>query len=122
MVSLSQSVMAVLIGFAGGVVSGFFGVGGAVVIVPALVFFMGMSQHKAQGTSLAALLAPVGFLGFWEYYRKGNADLRSGLLIAVGLFIGAFIGGYFAQLLPAPAMRKAFGGFLILIGLRMLLL
>ncbi len=112
--------MATVIGLAGGIVSGFFGVGGAVVIVPALTFFMGMSQHKAQGTSLAALLLPVGLLGFWEYYRKGNADIRLGLLIAVGLFIGAFLGGYLAQWLPSPIMRKAFGVFLILVGLHLI--
>lgn len=117
--TLHQAIVATFIGLAGGVVSGFFGVGGAVVIVPALTFFMGMDQHKAQGTSLAALLLPVGFLGFWEYYRRGNADIRLGLLIAVGLFLGAFVGGYVAQLLPSSVMRKAFGFFLILVGLRM---
>lgn len=115
-----QAVAATLIGLASGVVSGFFGVGGAVVIVPALTFFMGMSQHKAQGTSLAALLLPVGFLGFWEYYRKGNADIRLGLLIAFGVFVGAFLGGYLAQWLPSPFMRKAFGVFLMSVGFYML--
>ncbi|MCS7264246.1 MAG: sulfite exporter TauE/SafE family protein [Armatimonadetes bacterium] len=106
-----QMTMAIIIGLAGGVVSGLFGVGGAVIIVPSLTFFMGMSQHKAQGTSLASLLLPVGFLGFWEYYRKGNADIRLGFLIAVGLVVGAFLGAYLAQWLPSSVMRKAFGIF-----------
>jgi uncharacterized membrane protein YfcA len=118
--SIQQALVGLVIGVVGGVVSGFFGVGGAVVIVPALVFFLGMEQHRAQGTSLAALLLPVGFLGFWEYYRRGNSDLRLGLAIAVGLFFGAFVGGYLAQLLPSLAMRRAFGGFLILVGIRLL--
>lgn len=119
-VTWQEMAMATVIGLAGGIVSGFFGVGGAVVIVPALTFSMGMSQHKAQGTSLASLLLPVGFLGFWEYYRKGNADVRLGLLIAFGLFFGAFLGAYMAQWLPSPVMRKLFGILLIAIGLRML--
>lgn len=118
--SWQQAIVAVLIGLAGGVVSGFFGIGGAVVIVPALVFFLKMSQHEAQGTSLASLLLPVGFLGFWEYYRNGNANLRMGMLIAVGLFVGAFVGAHLAQLLPSTTVRKAFGIFLILLGLRLL--
>ncbi|MDZ7374188.1 MAG: sulfite exporter TauE/SafE family protein [candidate division KSB1 bacterium] len=118
--SIQQALAGLAIGVAGGIVSGFFGVGGAVVIVPALVFLLGMEQHRAQGTSLAALLLPVGFLGFLEYYRRGNADLRLGMAIAVGLFLGAFAGGYLAQLLPSLAMRKAFGVFLILVGVRLL--
>jgi len=119
-VTWQQMMTALSIGLAGGIVSGFFGIGGAIVIVPALTFFMGMDQHKAQGTSLASLLLPVGLLGFWEYYRNGNADVRLGLLIAFGLFVGAFLGAYFAQWLPSPVMRKSFGVFLIAIGLRML--
>lgn len=118
--SWHQAVIATIIGLVGGIVSGFFGVGGAVVIVPALTFFIGMEQHKAQGTSLAALLLPVGLLGFWEYYRKGNADIHLGILIAFGLFAGAFVGGYLAQWLPSSVLRKAFGFFLILVGLRIL--
>ncbi|MER3502061.1 MAG: hypothetical protein IMHGJWDQ_002239 [Candidatus Fervidibacter sp.] len=112
---------ALAIGMMGGVVSGFFGVGGAVVIVPALVFLMGMEQHKAQGTSLGALLFPVGLLGFLEYFRNGNADLKLALLIAAGLFAGTFLGAHLAQWLPSALMRKAFGGFLVLLGLTLLL-
>ena len=116
-----QAALALLIGLAGGVVSGFFGTGGAVVIVPALVYLMRMEQHKAQGTSLGALLLPVGLLGFLEYYRNGEADIKVAALVAIGLFIGAFIDAYLAQLLSLTIMRRAFGLLLVAIGLSMVL-
>jgi uncharacterized membrane protein YfcA len=116
-----QAALALLIGLAGGVVSGFFGIGGAVVIVPALVYLMRMEQHKAQGTSLGALLLPVGLLGFLEYYRNGEADIKVAALVAIGLFIGAFIDAYLAQLLSLTIMRRAFGLLLVAIGLSMVL-
>jgi hypothetical protein len=80
-----------------------------------------MSQHKAQGTSLAALLLPVGLLAFWEYYRAGNADLKVGLVVAVGFFVGGYFGGAFAQQLPEMVLRKTFGVVLMAVGLRMFL-
>jgi uncharacterized membrane protein YfcA len=120
-VNAIQAALALLIGLAGGVVSGFFGTGGAVVIVPALVYLMRMEQHKAQGTSLGALLLPVGLLGFLEYYRNGEADIKVAALVAIGLFIGAFIDAYLAQLLSLTIMRRAFGLLLVAIGLSMVL-
>src|ERR1035437_2814615 len=73
-----------LVGLVVGMVSGVVGIGGGILFIPALVWLTGMSQHKAQGTSLGALLLPVGLFAFLEYYRKGNADLRVGLLLAAG--------------------------------------
>jgi len=78
-----------------------------------------MSQHRAQGTSLAALLLPVGFLAFWEYYRAGNADLKIGLVVAVGFFVGGYFGGAYAQQLSGIVLRKTFGVVLVAVGLRM---
>lgn len=72
-----------LLGVVVGMVSGVVGIGGGILFVPALVLLVGMDQHKAQGTSLGALLAPVGILAFWEHYRKGNADIRVAALLAV---------------------------------------
>jgi uncharacterized membrane protein YfcA len=80
-----------------------------------------MEQHKAQGTSLGALLLPVGLLGFLEYYRNGEADIKVAALVAIGLFIGAFIDAYLAQLLSLTIMRRAFGLLLVAIGLSMVL-
>jgi uncharacterized membrane protein YfcA len=111
----------ILLGLVVGALSGVVGIGGGVLIIPALTFFFHMSQHKAQGTSLGALLAPIGALAFWEYYKAGNADLRAALLIAVGFLVGGYFGGLWAQQLPELVLRRIFGTLLVLIGIRLLL-
>jgi uncharacterized membrane protein YfcA len=108
-----------LIGLAIGVISGVVGIGGGILFVPALVW-MGMSQHKAQGTSLGALLAPVGILAFMEYYRRGNADLRVALLLAAGFLVGGYFGAVGAQHIPDIWLRRVFAISLIAVGGRML--
>ena len=108
----------ILIGIAAGVLSGLFGIGGGVVIVPALLLVARMAPLTATGTSLGALLLPVGALGAWEYYRKGQLDLRIALLLAVGLFFGAFFGAKLAQVLTAVQLKRAFAVFLVLIAIR----
>ena len=113
-----MTILYILIGVAAGVLSGLFGIGGGVVIVPALLFMAGMTPLTATGTSLGALLLPVGALGAWEYYRKGQLDLRVALLLAVGLFFGAFFGAKFAQLLTPVQLRRAFAVFLVLVAIR----
>jgi uncharacterized membrane protein YfcA len=108
-----------LIGLGAGVLSGLFGIGGGVVIVPALIFIARMPPQTATGTSLAALLLPVGALGAWEYYRTGSLNVGAGLLIALGLFVGAGIGARFSLQLSPAALRRAFAVFLALIAVRM---
>jgi uncharacterized membrane protein YfcA len=110
-----------ILGLLVGTLSGIVGLGGGILIVPALVFFFSMSQHKAQGTSLAALLAPVGILAFWEYYKSGNVDLKAALLIALGYALGGYFGGSWAQHLSATVLQRILGGLMVLIGLRFLL-
>jgi len=110
-----------LLGLAVGVMSGIVGIGGGIMIIPALVYFFHMSQHRAQGTSLAALLAPIGALAFWEYYKAGNVDLKAGLLIALGFLVGGYFGGLWAQHLPEVVLRKVFGTLLAIIGIQLLL-
>lgn len=109
----------VITGLIAGIVSGFFGVGGATVITPILIYFFKMSQHRAQGTSLAALLLPVGLLAFLQYYKAGNADIKLGLSIAVGVFMGGLLGGVLAQKVNPTDLRKAFAIFLILVGIQL---
>jgi len=111
----------ILLGLLVGALSGIVGIGGGIMIIPALVYFFHMSQHKAQGTSLTALLAPIGALAFWEYYKAGNVDLKAGLLIALGFLIGGYFGGLWAQHLPEVVLRRVFGTLLAIIGIQLLL-
>ncbi|SOD02033.1 hypothetical protein SAMN05216486_10217 [bacterium JGI 053] len=108
-----------LIGLGAGVLSGLFGIGGGVVIVPALIFIARMQPQSAMGTSLTALLLPVGALGAWEYYRTGNLNLGAGLLVALGLFAGAGVGAKLSLQLSPAGLRRAFAVFLALIAVRM---
>ena len=111
--------LAIALGVVVGAFSGVVGIGGGILFVPALVAFFGMSQVRAQGTSLGALLAPVGVLAFYEYYRKGNADLRIALLLALGFLVGGYFGAFGAQLLPDIWLRRIFAVTLVLVGARM---
>ena len=108
-----------LIGLIVGAFSGVVGIGGGVLFIPALVWLLGMSQHKAQGTSLGALLAPVGLFAFLEYYRKGNADLRIALLLAVGFLVGGYFGAVGAQHIPDVWLRRIFAITLVIVAGRM---
>jgi uncharacterized protein len=116
-----MTLLYILLGLVIGVLSGIVGIGGGIMIVPALVYLFHMSQHKAQGTSLTALLAPVGALAFWEYHKAGNVDLRIGLLIALGFLVGGYFGGLWAQHLPEVVLRRVFGTLLVIIGIQLLL-
>jgi hypothetical protein len=111
--------MILLVGLVVGMVSGVVGIGGGILFVPALVFLLGMDQHKAQGTSLGAILAPVGILAFYEYYRKGNADIRVAALLAAGFLVGGYFGAVGAQHIPDIWLRRIFALSLIAIGGRM---
>ena len=110
-----------LLGIAAGVVSGLFGVGGAVVIVPGLVLLAKLPQHTAHGTSLAALLPAVGILGVLEYHRRGQVNIPYAAAIAAGIFLGALLGAKLAGAVSEPMLRKLFGGFLLLVAGRLLL-
>lgn len=112
--------LAILVGVLIGAISGVVGIGGGILIIPALVWLFGMSQLRAQGTSLGALLAPVGLFAFLEYYRNGNADLRIALFISAGFVLGGYFGAMGAQHIPEVWLRRAFATTLILVGGRIL--
>lgn len=108
--------LALLVGVAVGMASGVVGIGGGILFVPALVWLFGMDQYKAQGTSLGALLAPVGVLAFLEYYRAGHVDLRVAALLALGFLAGGFFGAHWAQEIPIVLLRKIFAVTLVVVG------
>lgn len=107
----------VLIGLLGGIAAGLFGVGGGIVIVPALIYWAGFSQHKATGTSLAVLLPPIGLAATIEYYRHGNVDIRAALILAVTMFVGSWLGAFIANKVAGPHLRLIFGIFVLVLGL-----
>ncbi len=108
------------IGLVAGVFAGMFGIGGGLIIVPALIFLLKTSELQAIGTSLAALIPPVGLLGAAEYYRNGYINLRYAGLIALGLFLGAVVGARIMIGLPPHLIRRLYAFFLIAIAGRML--
>jgi len=108
------------IGIAIGVISGLIGLGGGVFLIPILVYGYGMDQHRAQGTSVATLLLPIGALAFWKYYGVGNVDIRIAALMALGFFVGGYFGGAWAQALPTLLLRRIFAACLIAIAVKMI--
>lgn len=116
-----EYVLCVVIGLLAGTGSGLFGIGGGVIIVPLLVYLMGFTQHKAQGTSLGVFLLPVGILGAINYYNAGNVDVKKAGLIAIGLFAGSFVGSKIALNLDAVTMRRVFAAFLVLTAIQLVL-
>ena len=118
--SLSSIIILLLIGLCAGVLSGFVGVGGGMIIVPALVFFLGFSQHMAQGTSLAMMLPPIGLLAVYNYYQTGNINIKAALIISASFFIGAYLGSRFSLVLDEKVVRKIFGVVMLLASLKLL--
>ena len=109
--------MFVIIGILGGVSAGLFGIGGGIVIVPALIYWAGFNQHVATGTSLAVLLPPIGLAAVIEYYRHGNIDVRAGAILAVTMFLGSWLGAYLANQIEGAQLRLIFGIFVCGLGI-----
>lgn len=107
----------VCIGLLGGISSGIFGIGGGVLVMPALVYWAGFSQHMATGTSLAILLPPIGLAAAYEFYRHGQVDIRAAAIIAVMMFVGSWLGALVANRLSGPSLRLVFGLFVSALGL-----
>jgi len=116
---MTQTLLYVLLGLTAGTLSGLIGIGGGVIIVPALIFLFGFSQHAAQGTTLALLVPPIGILAALEYYREGHVDLKVAALVCAGFFIGGLIGARIAGQMSSTALERLFGIMIILIGLKM---
>ncbi|MBI4547467.1 MAG: sulfite exporter TauE/SafE family protein [Ignavibacteriae bacterium] len=110
----------VALGLVVGVMSGILGVGGAIFLIPALIYLLGWDQHLAQGTSLATLVPPIGILAAWQYYQAGHVNIKVAALLCLGFFVGGYFGGLFANQLPAEALRKIFGVALLFIAIHMI--
>lgn len=107
----------VILGLVAGAFSGFFGIGGAVIIIPALVFIFGLTQHQAQGTTLAIMVFPIGLLAAMRYYYSGNVKLSIAGFVILGFVIGSLIGAHYVQYLPGTILKKLFGVFLLFVSL-----
>jgi len=116
---MNNILLYVLIGLAAGTISGLIGIGGGVVVVPALCL-LGWSQHQAQGTTLAMLVPPIGILAVYTYYQRGHVDLKTAALLCLGFFFGGLLGAKVAAALPDLVLRKVFGVAMLLIALRMI--
>ena len=115
-------IIIILVGLAAGLLGGMVGVGGGIIIVPALVYFLAFSQHQAQGTSLALMLFPVGILGVINYYRSGHVDFRYAGLLAIGFVVGSYLGSRYALTLPQLTLKRLFAILMLLVSLKMLFL
>ncbi len=113
--------LCLVIGLGAGFLSGLIGIGGGVVVVPALVYIFRMPQHYAQGTTLAMLVPPIGILAAYTYYRQGFVNLKFAILLALGFFAGGLLGARLAVHLPNDLLRKIFGFAMLLIALKMIL-
>ena len=119
--SLYTIVVLALIGITAGVLSGFIGIGGGVVIVPALIYFLSMSQHEAQGTSIALMLPPIGILAAMNYYKAGQLNIKYALVVAATFIIGGYIGSKISLQLPAETVKRIFGFIMLFVALKMII-
>jgi uncharacterized membrane protein YfcA len=117
---MTDIIVFIILGLVAGAFSGLIGIGGATIIIPALVLLSGLSQHAAQGTTLATMVPPIGLLAAWTYYKAGYVDLKIAGLICIGFFIGGLFGAKLATQIPDQFLRRIFGVFLLVISVRMI--
>ena len=115
-----QTVIVAIIGVVAGLLGGMLGLGGAIIIIPALVILLDYSQQLAQGTTLLMLVMPVGALAAWQYYKAGNVDVKTSIILGIAFFISGFAGAKIANLIPNEILKKAFAVLLLLIAVKML--
>lgn len=119
--SVTTIITLILIGISAGVFSGMFGVGGGIIIVPSLVFFLSMTQHTAQGTSLGVLLFPIVALAAYNYFKTGNMDFKASIIIAAAFLIGGYFGSKFSLSIDELLLKRLFAILLIVFAVKMLI-
>jgi uncharacterized protein len=118
--STSMLLILIVIGIITGFMAGMLGIGGAIIMIPALVFFLGISQQAAQGTSLAVMLPPIGIIAAYNYYKAGHVNITFAIILAVTFLAGSYFGSKLALNLPQAALKKIFGVLLLLVAAKML--
>lgn len=118
--SINEIIILIIIGFLAGVFGGTFGVGGGIIIIPALIFILGLSQHHAQGTSLAVLLFPIGILAVINYSKNGYVNYKYAVILIVAFVLGSYLGSEISIHLPDKMLRKVFGVFVLLVSLKLI--
>jgi len=118
---MTNIILYIGLGVLAGVASGLLGIGGATVLIPAFIYLLGMSQHQAQGTTLALMLPPIGLLAAWMYYKHGHVNIPVAVFVCIGFFVGGFFGAKFAVGMSHELLRKIFGFGLLAISLHMIL-
>lgn len=118
--STFQLVILIIVGIMSGMLAGVFGVGGAIIVIPALVFILGLSQHEAQGTSLAFMLPPVGILATWNYWKAGHVNWKIALVLSLTFVVGAYLGSHLSINISDKTLRRLFGGLMIIIAIKMI--
>jgi uncharacterized membrane protein YfcA len=119
---INTIIILLIIGVVAGMLGGLVGIGGGIIIVPALIYFLGKNQMQAQGISLALIMFPVGILGVMQYYKQGHVDFSIVLVLAIGFIVGSFLGSKIAMDLPQDIIRKLFACLLIIVAVKMLFL
>jgi hypothetical protein len=118
--TITQLLILIVVGILSGMLAGVFGVGGAIIVIPALVFILGMSQHDAQGTSLAFMLPPVGILATWNYWKEGHVNWKIALVLSITFVIGAYLGSLFSINISDKMLRRMFGVLMLVIAIKMI--
>ena len=118
--TLSTIIILIIIGLIAGMLSGLIGIGGGVIMVPLFVFLLGMSQHNAQGMSLAVMLPPVTFLAVYNYHKAGEVDWKMAIIVSTVLIIGGFIGSKFALKIDEVILKKVFGVLMLAVAIKLL--
>jgi len=111
----------IVLGLVAGALSGLLGIGGGIIIIPVMVLLFGMSQHMAQGTTLALMVPPIGLLAAWMYWKQGFVDIKMAMFVCLGFFVGGLLGAKFAVNIPELVLKRIFGAVLFLISIKMIL-
>ncbi len=118
---MTDIILYIVLGLVAGVLSGLLGIGGGIIIIPALIFLFGLTQQQAQGTTLALMVPPIGLLAAWTYYNHGYVDLKIAAFICLGFFVGGFFGAKLATALSTGILQKVFGVALLLTAIYMII-